>query len=73
MPPSIWNLSSPARDRTHVPCIDGGFLTDGPPEKFLHISQKIKFSFLPPSLPSFEKTSPNKKQERIKHTCTSML
>ena len=36
--PGIWDLSSWTRNQTCVPCIQGGFLTSGPPRKFLHTS-----------------------------------
>ena len=31
LPRRMWDLSSPTRDRTHVPALEGGFFTTGPP------------------------------------------
>ena len=38
----MWDLSSQTRDLTHIPCIEDGFLTTGPPEKSKGIWGKKK-------------------------------
>ena len=34
-PQSTWDLNSPTKDQTHVPCIRRAVLTTGSPKKFL--------------------------------------
>ena len=43
LPCGMWDLSSPTRDRTHVPCIGGGFFTTGPSGKSPFVIFKLNY------------------------------
>ena len=54
----LWDLSSPATDRSHVPCIGSRFLTTGPPGKVPKIC--FKYSSVYMSIPKSQFNAPPK-------------
>ena len=54
-PQGLWDLSSPIRDQTHIPSLEGEVLTPGPPGKSQkgffkhHLNYIMKLHFLCPS------------------------
>ena len=56
----MWDLSSPTRARTHIPWLEGGFITTGPPGKSPQLSF-ITYCYFSASLNLFQ----NKKLTKI--------